>query len=168
MQISSTEEYGLRCALVLARAYESEQLSAPQIASIEGISAEYVGKLLHLFKKAGLVEGLRGSRGGFRLLRRPQEVSVKEVFEAVQSRSTRQSQDFCQSHAGQQKSCVHLGECSVRPVWVVLFSYFDQMLEKISLGDLLSSEKDMRKRMDILASQQVGLIEAKVLGVQHA
>ncbi len=162
MQISSTEEYGLRCALVLARS--SEQLSASQIAEREGISVEYVSKLLHLFKKAQLVESVRGSRGGFRLAKAPNAVTVKEVFEAIQAqqKTPQKTKDFCKSHAGQQNSCVHLSDCSVRPMWTVLFSYFDDLLERIHLSDLMSSETAMSQHVERLAREKITQISNRL------
>ena len=69
MKISAQEEYGLRCLLQLARLEDGESLTLGQIAEREGISGANAGKLLWLLSKAGLVQSVRGNRGGYRLAR---------------------------------------------------------------------------------------------------
>src|SRR5205823_5937207 len=75
MHISAVEEYGLRCALQLASQPEGSVLAASQVAEREGISVQYASKILHLFRKAGLVSASRGMQGGFRLVRAADEIS---------------------------------------------------------------------------------------------
>lgn len=148
MHISAVEEYGLRCALQLASLGDGQKvLAASQIAEREGISVQYASKIMHLFRKAGLVVASRGMQGGFRLARHPNEVTLKSVFASLREERT----GFCNQYKGLQEECVHLTECSVRPVWNVLSSYFDAVLDQLTLGDLASSEDNSRKRIEDFA-----------------
>lgn len=149
MHISAVEEYGLRCALQLASLEGGALLAASQIAEREGISVQYASKIMHLFRRAGLVSASRGMQGGFRLVKPAQEISVKMVFNAL--REEERNAEFCTQHKGLQDECVHLKSCSVRPVWDVLFSYFDLVLEKLSLADLRRTEEEARRRVDVFA-----------------
>lgn len=139
MRISSTEEYGLRCILQLAKLPANSQMSASQIAELEGISVEYASKMMHLFRKANLVVAVRGLHGGFRLARERGKITLIEIFRALGREKSNHS--FCDKFSGDRKECVHMGDCSVRPVWQVLFTYFDSVLEKLSLADLVHGEK---------------------------
>ncbi len=158
MHISAVEEYGLRCALQLASLPEGSVLAASQVAEREGISVQYASKILHLFRKAGLVSASRGMQGGFRLVRPAEEISLKAVFGAFREDKT----DFCEQFRGQQTSCVHLKECSVRPVFNVLAGYFDSVLAHLTLRDLGKSEADSRARVEQFASAEAERLRARL------
>ena len=147
MHISAVEEYGLRCALQLASLGEGAVLAASQVAEREGISVQYASKIMHLFRKSGLVMASRGMQGGFRLVKRPEEISLKSVFAAVKEEKA----GFCSQYKGLQDECVHMKDCSVRPVWNVLSSYFDSVLDQLTLSDLARTEQETKKRVEDFA-----------------
>ena len=159
MHISAVEEYGLRCALQLAALPDGSLLAASQIAEREGISVQYASKIMHLFRRAGLVSASRGMQGGFRLVKAPAEISVRMVFNALREEART---EFCTQHKGLQQECVHLKSCSVRPVWDVLFSYFDAVLEKLTLADLVRTEADARRRVDEFARAEADRIRTRL------
>ena len=55
MQLLASEEYGLRCLVQVARRGTSSPVPIPTIAAAEGLSVEYVGKLMRVLRKSGLV-----------------------------------------------------------------------------------------------------------------
>lgn len=144
MHISALEEYGLRCALQLAYLPVGQVLSASAIAEKEGISNQYASKIMHLFKKAGLVQATRGIQGGFFLSNGPETITLKTLFASLHEEKEADA-SFCGQYKGQQEQCVHLTSCSIRPVWNVLSSYFDTVLDRINLNDLARSEVDAGK-----------------------
>jgi Rrf2 family protein len=148
MHISALEEYGLRCALQLASLAPGSVLAASQVAEREGISVQYASKILHLFRKAGLVLASRGMQGGFRLARAPEEIALKAVFGSLRAD---EKETFCSQYAGQHAECVHLRECSVRPVFHVLTGYFDSVLAYLTLADLARTEAEAQERIDRFA-----------------
>jgi Rrf2 family protein len=158
MHISALEEYGLRCALQLASLPEGSVLAASQVAEREGISVQYASKILHLFRKSGLVVASRGMQGGFRLSHRPGEISLKSVFSVFRE----EKDGFCTQYKGLQNECVHLKECSVRPVWHVLASYFDSVLENLTLADLHRNEIDARLRIEEFAKSEADRIRLRL------
>lgn len=146
MNISSLEEYALRCAVQLARLPEGEYLSASRIAEREGISAEYAGKIMFLFRQARLVRSVRGITGGFRLRKAAHEVSLREVFDALPL-NKRIDEDFCKQYGGQSAQCVHLGGCSIRPFWLVLSAFFQDFTASVTLADLMLSEEEVQRKL---------------------
>lgn len=159
MHISAIEEYGLRCALQLASLEDSAVLAASQIAEREGISVQYASKIMHLFRKAGLVKAVRGMQGGFRLAAPAGEIKLKTVFSAL--RDEEEKGGFCSHYKGQQEHCVHLNDCSVRPVWAVLTSYFDSVLEQLTLGDLARTETEARQRVEAFAKLEAERVKLR-------
>jgi hypothetical protein len=140
MNVSALEEYGLRCAVQLASLAEGETLSAPEIAEREGLSIEYVSKFMLLLKRASLVRTVRGMKGGFALTRLPEEISLKDVFDALSNK--RKAQDeFCKSFAGKSETCVRSSACTIRPFWEILSLYVEEFTTKMTLQDLIQSEQ---------------------------
>jgi Rrf2 family protein len=135
MRITAQEEYGLRCALQLANHREKRPLTSGEIARAEGMSVPYVNKLLHVLKRAGLIEAIRGNRGGYRLSREPARVMLADVLEALDG--PLYSQNHCKDFPGVNKECVRAkGLCSIRSVWSVQADYIDAVLGRTSLEEL--------------------------------
>jgi Rrf2 family protein len=163
MKITSLEEYGLRCLLRLAQADRGQSLTIPEIAAAEGLSAPYVAKLLAVLRQAGLIESVRGRAGGYRLARRPAEISLGAVMMAL-GEPLFDDPGFCDRHPGtESNSCVHLGACTLRALWQTLEHWMRRALEQISLADLLESEgritELLRSRLtDAVQDRPSGLI----------
>lgn len=160
MHISAVEEYGLRCARQLASLPENEVLAASQIAEREGISVQYASKIMHLFRKSGLVLAERGKQGGFRLSKSADQVTLRTVFAALKEEEEVKSA-FCGQYKGLQTECVHIKECSVRPVWDVLSSFFDTVLDQVTLSDLVKTEQEAKKRMEVFAKLEAERMRAR-------
>ncbi|NUM89010.1 MAG: Rrf2 family transcriptional regulator [Bdellovibrionales bacterium] len=154
MHVSALEEYALRCALRLAALGDQAHISASAVAEKEGISVQYASKILHLFRKEGLVRATRGMQGGFRLSRPAERISVRDVFLVLKG----ERGVICEYFRGQQRECVHIHDCAMRPVWQVLVGYFENVLEKLSLADLLRSEEESRKKVELFARDEADRI----------
>lgn len=79
-------EYALHSLLVLAA--RSEPVSARDLARFQELPARFLAKIFTRLEKAGLVEAIEGVRGGFRLARPPERITVREVLEAVDPNRT--------------------------------------------------------------------------------
>ena len=71
------------------------------------------------------------------------EINVGEVLAALGGRLYEPS--FCDSHTGMERLCTHMPDCSIRSVWRMLQHAVDQVLGKITLKDLLVSEREMNE-----------------------
>jgi Rrf2 family transcriptional regulator, iron-sulfur cluster assembly transcription factor len=141
MKISAQEEYGLRCLLQLARAdSHGESLNLAQIAQLEGISTANAGKLMWILNKAGLVQSQRGTKGGYRLSRPAADIHLNEVISVLDDELV---ETHCKSYAGILDSCVHTGDCGIRPVIVELHQIVDNALSEITLSQLLGTEANV-------------------------
>lgn len=162
MHLSAQEEYGLRCLVQLARHDGEEPLSIQAIAQAEGLSAEYVAKLMRILRKGGLVKSTRGASGGYRLDRRPGEMTLWDAVAVLGGPLF--PDGFCDSHPGSLRDCVHSPGCSIRGVWRSLNSLLRIALEGVSIedltrGDSLASE---RLRRDWERAREAGAREAGV------
>ncbi|HWN11231.1 MAG TPA: Rrf2 family transcriptional regulator [Pyrinomonadaceae bacterium] len=138
MKISAQEEYGLRALLQLARAEsQGESLTLGSIARLEGISTANAGKLMWILNKAGLVQSQRGTKGGYRLARPASDIHLNEVISVLDNERV---EAHCKSYTGVLDSCVHTGDCGIRPVILELHQIVDNALSEITLSQLLGTE----------------------------
>lgn len=150
MKISAQEEYGLRCLVQLANLAPGDSLTLPQIAGREGISSANAGKLMWLLNKGGFVKSTRGTKGGYVLARPASEIRLSEIIRVL-------DQDVldkhCGSHTGVLDSCVHLGDCGIRPVIIGLHEIVENALSQITLAQLVGPER----RVDEMFHQIQGI-----------
>jgi Rrf2 family protein len=137
MKISAQEEYGLRCLVQLAGMPKGESLTLNQIAEREGISQANAGKLMWLLNKAGFVQAVRGTKGGYTLARSSNEIRLSEVIKVLDAAEI---QSHCESYAGILDKCVHTGDCGIRPVIVGLHEIIHEALSQITLAQLVGDE----------------------------
>lgn len=141
MKISAQEEYGLRCLLQLARADSSgETLTLAQIARREGISVANAGKLMWILTKAGLVQSQRGTKGGYHLSRPASQIRLNQVIRVLEGERV---ETHCKTYTGVLDTCVHTGDCGIRPVILELHQIVDNALSEITLAQLLGSEANV-------------------------
>ncbi len=80
--ISDTAEYALRAVVWMAQE-QARVWTTRELATGTRTPADYLSKVLRMLAHGGVVEAQRGVGGGFRLARRPREISVLEVINAV-------------------------------------------------------------------------------------
>lgn len=83
--LTASVEYGLHCLLGLLDAGEQPR-SARDLARFQGISPTFVAKIFLKLEKAGIVEAEEGVRGGYRLARGPETITVLELVDAIEGR----------------------------------------------------------------------------------
>ena len=137
MKISAQEEYGLRCLVQLANLPAGDSLTLPQIAEREGISTANAGKLMWLLNKAGFVQSTRGTKGGYFLSRPAIDIRLNEIIKVLDEDVMTK---HCDNYTGVLDSCVHNGDCGIRPVIVGLHEIVENALSRITLAQLVGSE----------------------------
>lgn len=141
MKITGGEEYGVRCLLQIARD-PSGYLTIPQIAKREALTTAYVAKLLRLLLKGGLVQSVRGKKGGYRLAKPSDQISMSVVLDALATPMV--SKDFCNRFTGTACACVHEADCSIRSMWKDVDSVVRRSLAGTMLIDLSGGATSVR------------------------
>ena len=83
MKVSLRSTYGILAAVDLAMQSGSAPVQTKSIARRQGIPARFLEQVLHAMKKAGLVASVRGAQGGYVLSKKPSELSIAEILEAL-------------------------------------------------------------------------------------
>ena len=146
MRITTWAEYGLICALHLAKRAGEGPITGREIAARERLPADYVEQILLRLRRAGLVNSTRGARGGYSLARPAEDVSVREVIAASELGTF---DLHCVSHPVGEERCAESQSCSIRPVWMMLQRKIDDVLESVHLGDLMVDEQTVRQRVGL-------------------
>ena len=151
MRITTWAEYGVICALNLAKRTDLGPVNGREIARQERLPADYVEQILLRLRRAGVIASTRGARGGYVLARSPGEISIRDVIHA----SELETFDLhCVSHPVEEERCSASHNCSIRPVWVMLQHRIDDVLQGVSLADLLHDEPTVRERVGLPSEER--------------
>ncbi|QDF30368.1 RrF2 family transcriptional regulator [Halarcobacter anaerophilus] len=82
--ISTKGAYGLTAMYELSKHKEDTPLQIKEISSNANIPQNYLEQLLSKLRRAGLVESIRGAKGGYILARKPEEIIVKDILIALE------------------------------------------------------------------------------------
>ena len=86
MRMSEGVEWGLHCAVVLAVLPPGATLPGKALAEYHGVSESYLLKHLQALTGAGLLESVPGPKGGYRLARPADEITLLDAVEAIEGR----------------------------------------------------------------------------------
>ena len=148
MRITTLAEYGVICALHLAKRVGEGPVTGREIAARERLPVDYVEQILLRLRRSGLVKSTRGAHGGYALALAPEAITVRDVIAA----SELQTFDLhCVTHPVEEERCSASHTCSIRPVWVMLQQKIDDVLQSVRLSDLLHEESEVRERVGLKA-----------------
>ncbi len=83
MQITRQADYAVRAIMYLAELAPNEKAATSQIAKEQDIPLSFLAKIIAQLSVAGLLQTMRGARGGVTLARTPKEINLLEVVEAI-------------------------------------------------------------------------------------
>lgn len=127
MKISASGEYAIRILVDIASGEGYVSLS--DVAKREGISLKYSEKIVSKLLKNNLLESLRGQGGGYKLAKKPEETTIKEVLEITG--------DITPVIPCLDAECPHKNNCKSISVWQKLDGLINDYLGKVSIADLI-------------------------------
>jgi len=146
MKVTAQEEYGLRILLRIAGCKDADGMSIPQLSEAEGITPHYVAKLARVLRLEGFINSTPGYKGGYILAKPAKEIIINDVLKGLGG--ALYDKKFCGTHTGSLNLCVNSIDCSSRSLWKMIQFTVDQLLNKITLADLLSQEKESGKILE--------------------
>ncbi|HOX33237.1 MAG TPA: Rrf2 family transcriptional regulator [Spirochaetales bacterium] len=131
--ISTRSRYGLRLLVELAERGASGPVDLKRIASSQEIPEPYLAKLVAPLKAAGLLRASRGAKGGYELARRPEDIDLLTVVEALEGRSS------LLECTAEPELCPRSGDCRTLPIWRGLDRAVKDYLRGRSVADAARS-----------------------------
>jgi len=83
MRISQRGLYALQAVTMLARRRRESTVKVRDIAEEEELPPKFLELILIQLKQAGIVESVRGNRGGYRLRREPTDIRLSDVIRLI-------------------------------------------------------------------------------------
>lgn len=140
MKISTRGRYGLIALVNIAACEPGECINIKNIAKRQGLSEHYLEQLVSPLKKAGLIKSTRGAQGGYRLNRPAEEISVGEALQALEGSLYPVECVSEKSEHSEHSACGSAGcdACVTKAVWERLYERLNEVLDSITLADLVS------------------------------
>jgi len=138
MKFSARVSYGLRAAILLADRYGEGQVLGKDISETEGLPAAYLEQIMASLRRADIVLGTRGARGGYVLTRDPKNISVTELIAALEGPLQLSECPDGASCCGQPDSCV------VNELFRDAETALRQVFDDRTLSDLLDRRRELR------------------------
>lgn len=138
MKLSTRTRYGIRAILELAQNAGDRPLQLKIIAQHQDISVKYLEQLMAMLKTSGFVRTMRGSKGGYILAKAPNQIKLSDVFNCLEGHVTTvecvDNEDYCERAA----------DCVARQVWAQVQEAIENVLQSITLQDLVNRVKNKR------------------------
>ncbi len=119
----------------IAKNHGNSPTRRKHISTIQGIPNSYLENILIALKNRDLITSTRGVGGGFMLKRPPEEISLLDVYEALQGNLTLLDCVECPSICDRSDGCV------VRPVWMEMQEAQREVLKMKTIKHLLDLER---------------------------
>lgn len=127
MRMSSKGRYAIVAVLDVAGNAGAKPVSLADVAVRQRISLSYLEQLFAMLRRAGLVAASRGPGGGYRLQRPADEITVGQVFQAVEDGS-----------ASNDNGARDWSEGPAAGLWQALDVHIERFLDRVTLADLLA------------------------------
>lgn len=138
MRITTQGEYGLRCMIHIAKNSRSGPVSIQSISSSEDLPKTYVEQLLLKLRRHGLIKSVRGAHGGYLLAQMMNKITVRQMIDALEGTVF---EIVCDRRSKSKNPCQHDSKCALNSVWIKMQNQIIELLDHITLEDLLKEER---------------------------
>jgi len=135
VKISTKGRYALRMLLDLAEREDGGYVALKDIAERQNISKKYLEQIIPILHNSGILKTNRGSQGGYKLARTPDQCTVGEVLRLTEgSLAPVACLEFAPVECERGKACATL------PVWQELYRRIAEYLDSVTLQDILDQQ----------------------------
>jgi len=160
VRLTTKGRYAVTAMLDLAFHSQIKPVTLTDIATRQTISLSYLEQLFSRLRRAGMVTGVRGPGGGYKLSKETNEISISDIILAVDEQVDLTN---CESKG----NCQNDGPCLTHELWMGLSNTVRNYLDGITLGDLLAQE-DVRavvQRQDNDIAQTIHFKDTTTVGM---
>jgi Rrf2 family protein len=134
IMFSQTSEYAIRALTILSRYPLDQFVLVGTLAESAGLPHHYLSKILQNLVRMQILESRKGSRGGFRLARDHDEITLFEIVNAIENLSQTRRCLLGQAECSDERAC------PLHEFWVTQTNRYMETLHTTSLGDLVRFE----------------------------
>ncbi|MCH5165800.1 MAG: RrF2 family transcriptional regulator [Clostridiales bacterium] len=134
MKISTRGRYAVRVLIDLAEHRSGNFVPLKEIAERQDISLKYLESIMTELSKNGLVEGVHGKGGGYRMSNAPEKCTLGMILRVTEGDLAPVA---CLSDGAQP--CGRAYECRTLPVWKKFYEMVNNYFDSITLADLIKT-----------------------------
>ena len=138
MKISTKGRYALRMMVDLSINNNGSYISLKDISARQGISDKYSEQIINQLSKSGLVKSIRGAKGGYMLSKSPAEYTVGDVLRVMEG-----SLAPVACLDDENNNCERASSCVTLEVWQELNKAINNVVDNITLEDLVNRQKQL-------------------------
>lgn len=132
MMISTRGRYALRVLTDLAENSTGEYIPMKEIAQRQGISLKYLERIIPVLTKNGIIEGVQGKGGGYRLVKSPNQCKIGDILRLTEGDLAPVACLECG-----EKPCEKSSECRTYPMWVEFYKLVNDYFDNKTLADIM-------------------------------
>lgn len=137
MQLTTQTDYALRTLMFLAT--RTERATVADVASLFGISANHVAKVVNLLNRYGYLRSIRGIGGGIELAQSPGEIRIGEVIERIEGDL------HLLSCVGADDSCRIHSFCKLKNTLAEAERIQKEYLNSVTLADVVPTRRQLQR-----------------------
>lgn len=155
MRLSTKGRYAVTAMLDLAIHHREGSVTLAEISTAQGISLSYLEQLFARLRKHGLVEGIRGPGGGYRLSRAPEDISVADIIDAI-------GEGIDVTLCAGKEDCQDGERCLTHELWQQLGYKIYEFLNSVTLAGFLE-----RKQVNAIVERQLNRVTVSDRGLRE-
>lgn len=137
MKISTKGRYALRLMIDLALNNTGENISIKAISARQNISTKYLEQIISMLNRAGYVKSERGSNGGYKLTKKPEEYTVGMIL-----RLTEGSLAITACTEDEENQCGRYGHCPTVKLWEKINRAVNDVVDNTTIAELAEEERN--------------------------
>jgi len=137
VRLSTKARYAVRAMVELALSYDGEPVKLKTIAEKQDLSIKYLEQVMNPLRVSGFVSTQKGSRGGYRLVKSPDQITLYDLIYAVEGSLAPVD---CVDNP---ETCDRVDSCVTRDVWVRVHQVILRELQSTTLAELAEEQRKL-------------------------
>lgn len=131
LRLSTKGQYGVRAMYEIARGFPDNVVNIKNISERQDVSVAYLEQILHKLKNAGLIKSVKGPGGGYKLSRKPDDITIGAIVKELEGPVA------ITSCLDPSEGCVRVDSCVTHLLWKALGRQIETFLNTITLANLV-------------------------------
>jgi Rrf2 family transcriptional regulator, iron-sulfur cluster assembly transcription factor len=140
MRLSTKSRYGVRAIFDIAYYADGLPMQIKKISKRQGITPRYLEQIFQKLKRAGIVKSIRGPKGGYILARKPDQITIRNVIQAVDESI---EPVLCAGTKGRRGRCRRENHCVAQIIWREAGDRLGKYFDSITLGKMCQMAEEL-------------------------
>ena len=147
MRLSTKSRYGVRAIFDIAYHSGGLETQVNDISKRQEISPRYIEQIFQKLKRAGIIGSKRGPKGGYFLVKKPEEITVGEIIRVTEGDI---DPVLCMDPEDPSQPCGRSKECVTRIIWNEAGNKLKEYFDSVTIKDLCKKAHEMgiKKELD--------------------